>query len=236
MSVMDRRRERDSAPWVRRLLLGTGLLLTIAALGCGTPAPPEPIELVPGRPSPAGLRLVLQDDRGVVLVRPGVRMSDYTELIVDPFMLTYASDANPGDEPVRTLDPEDEKRFKKVVRDAFVKEMRRSQGFTLTDRPGPSALRVQGWLYDLVLDEPPTDDARNFPLCFGRMFVLLTIRHSETAQPLAEVGDRTQLTCPVQPGGYATTTWPAIGRGVAGWAERLRDWLERLRALPPIEE
>ena len=171
-----------------------------------------------------------------MFVRPGVDLSDYDGLIVDPFMLTYASADASADERVRTLDLEDEERFKRVVRDAFVREMRRSEGFAITDRPGPSTLRVQGWLYDLALADPPTDDPRNFPLCFGRVVVLLTIRHSETARSLAEVGDRTVLTCPIKPGGYATTTWSAIDRGVGGWAERLRGWLERLRALPPLEE
>ncbi len=228
--------ERAGRRAVRPMLGGLILLLASGMIGCGAPKPPAPIELAPGRPSPTGLRLVLQDEHGIVLVRPGVEMAEYTGLIVDPFMLTYASGVDPGDEPVRTLDREDEERFKQVVRDAFFREMRRSDGFELTDRPGPSTLRVQGWLYDLALDEPPTDDARNFPLCFGRVVVLLTIRHSETAQSIAEIGDRTELTCPVQSGGYATTTWSAIGRGVGGWAVRLRGWLERLRALPPVEE
>ena len=205
-------------------------------LACGG-RPPEPIELLPGRPTSTGLRRVdTGGETGIVFVRPGVRMADYSELIVDPFMLSYSSGVDPSDDPVRMLDVASEERFKEVAFEAFVDKMKYSRGFSLVDRPGPRTVRVQGWLYDLVLEEPPSDDRRNFPLCFGHLTLLLTVRDAETAQPLAEVGERMRLTCPTRPGGYATTSWRAVGRGVEGWAGKLRGWLEQLHALPPIEE
>lgn len=224
------RRHVAGATGLSILLMG----LFFGPLGCG-PRVPDPITLVPGRPTPIGLRRVETDETGVVFVRPGVQMSDYSELIVDPFMLSYTSERDPGDESVRMLDPETEERFKKVVHRAFVNRMRYSEGFELVDRPGPSALRVQGWLYDLIVEEPPTRDSRNFPLCFAEVTIVLTIRDSQTARPIAEVGDRTQLTCPMNPEGFASTTWTSVGKGVDVWAKRLRRWLEDLHALPPIE-
>lgn len=210
------------------------LALPMATSGCGGRAP-DPISLLPGGPTARGLRQVATDDTGVVFVRPGVRMGDYTELLVDPFLLSYTSGPDAGNEPVRMLAPEVEERFEQVVFEAFVDTMKYSRGFTLVDRPGPNALRVQGWLYELVLEEPLTDDPRHFPLCFAEVSILLTLRDSETARTLAEIGDRTLLTCPIQPEGYAVTSWKAVSGGVTSWAKRLRRWLEDLHALPPIE-
>ena len=133
-----RARRRAATGLLPLLLLGPML----GTLGCG-PRVPDPITLVPGRPTPIGLRRVETEEPGVVFVRPGVRMSDYSELIVDPFMLSYTSERDPGDESVRTLDPETEERFLKVVHRAFVNRMRYSEGFELVDRPGPRALRTK---------------------------------------------------------------------------------------------
>ena len=164
-------------------------------------------------------------------------MADFTQILVDPFMISYASPRGAPKTPVRTLDPKTEARFSEVLRGAFISTMRNSRGFTLVDEASPEAIRVQGWLYDLVVAEPPTDDRRNFPLCFAEVSVILTVRHSQTAQALARVAERTALTCRGEPDArYYTTNWSTVREGVKPWAKSLRRWIEDLSALPPISE
>ena len=207
-----------------------GLLLAVAACSA---RPPEPLTLKPRPALATGLRLVETDENGLVAVQPGVRMSDYTELIVDPFMLSYTSGEG-QEETLPLLDREVEERFTRIVREAVVAQMRKSRDFRLVDQAGAGAMRVQGWLYDLILDETLESD-REFPLCFAKVTVLLTVRDSATAVPLAEIADRTLLDCPTDKRGRAKTTWKAVRKGVDVWAVRLRRWLEDLHALPPIE-
>lgn len=208
----------------------------VAALACGRPVP-EDLVFPSTLRTPEGLRQVESDGAAVVFVRPGVRMADFDEILVDPFMVSYASPQDAPSGAVRMLDQETEERFAGVVRDAFVDTMGYSRDFTLVEERGPKALRVQGWLYDLVIHDPPNDDPRNLPLCFSEVTVLITVRHSQTAQALAQVAERTRLSCNVDPSArYQSVRWSKVRTGVKTWAKFLRRWLEDLRALPPVPE
>lgn len=216
------------------------LVCTLAMLsttGCSWPAPAS-IGYDPGPPSIDGLRRVDTNGKFIAYLKPGVRLEDFTQVLVDPFSVSYASPREAPDSVVTTLDPETEQRLTDVLRDAFVEEMQRSRPFDLVDQPGPKALRVQGWLYDLVVDEPPTDDPRNFPLCFAEMTVVLTVRHSQTAQALARVGEKVQLSCASdnQRALFHTATWKDVSDGVKPWARFLRFWLEEIREMAPIAD
>lgn len=214
------------------LFVGIG----VTWLGCGGRVP-EPLEFPSELRTLDGLRQVESDGAALVFVRPGVRMADFDQVLVDPFMLSYTSpDALPSGR-VRTLGRETEERFVNVVRDAFISTMTHSRDFELVEQPGPAAIRVQGWLFDVVVAEPPTDDPRNLSLCFAEVTVLLTVRHSVTAQALAQVAERTRLTCKTDPRAqYQTVGWSVVRRGVRPWAKFLRRWLEDLKRLPPVPE
>ena len=162
-------------------------------------------------------------------------MEEFTEVLVDPFMLSYANPRGAPEGPVRTLDSETEERLKDVLLEAFQREMRRSPDFRVAEEPGPAAVRVQGWLYDLVVEEPPRDDPRNFPLCFAEVTVMLTVRHAETAQALARAGERVQLSCRAERRArFQTAKWREVSEAVRPWARFLRRWLEDLRDRPVV--
>jgi hypothetical protein len=151
--------------------------------------------------------------------------------------VSYASPRGAPDSVVTTLDPETEQRLTDVLREAFVEQMQRSQAFDLVEQPGPKAVRVQGWLYDLVVDEPPSDGPRDFPLCFAEMTVLLTVRHSQTAQALARVGEQVQLSCTDdQRALFHTARWEDVSDAVKPWARFLRRWLEEIREMAPVAD
>jgi len=212
------------------------VLVALVLSACG-PRQPEPIEYKPGQPTTDGLRQLEGADRPTIFLRPGVRMQDYTEILVDPFMVSYTNPRGTPEDEVRMLDSETEARLSDVLRDAFIKQMQRSQGFEFVEEPGPRAVRVQGWLHDLVVEEPPSDDPRNFPLCFAELSVILTVRDSETARALARVAERVELSCTAERRArFYSASWNEVSDAVKPWAIFLRRWLEDLQRLPPAEE
>ena len=208
------------------------VVCTIGTTGCGQRAP-EQIEFRPGPATADGLRQVEGQEGLQVFLKPGTQFGDFTQVLVDPFSVSYASSAADAENLVSTLDVDTERRLTEILRKAFTTEIERSKEFELVEQPGPEALRVQGWLYDLVVEEPPTDDPRNFPLCFADWTVILTVRHSQTAEALARGRARIDLSCPGESrAGFESAGWSDVSEAVKPWGRTLRRWLERLREDP----
>jgi hypothetical protein len=199
-------------------------------------SPPERVGSRFDISTPEGLKEVEANNGYRVFLRPGIRLEDFSKVLVDPFSVSYARprDMQEGaGAAVRTLDRETEARLLRTLQDAFVDEMKRSRDFELVEEPGPETLRVQGWLYDLIVEEPPRDDPRNFPLCFAEMTVILTVRHSETAQTLGRVADRVHLSCGAERHArFQTADWSDVRDALRPWARFLRRWLSEIRELP----
>jgi len=210
-------------------------LLAPFVLACGGRTP-EPIEFEPGAATPEGLRRVKREGPYVVYLKPGARIQEYSEILVDPFMISYWSGFQPlGSEPpvIRTLDAETEAKLSGAMRDAFVKSMQRSRHFSMARDPGPRALRVQGWIYDLVVGESGGSNPRNVPLCFAEISLILTVRGAETAQALALVAHRFEMVCDSE--GYLDTrNWTDVTRAMEPWARFLRDHLDELHELTAV--
>jgi hypothetical protein len=210
-------------------------LLALAACGGRTPAPVEYRSAVP---TPDGLYLIRSAPNHRVYVRPGARISSYSEILVDPLMVSYAMPAQTdgqGPAHVRTLDPEAEAKLTSILRRAFVDEMKRGHAFRLVEAPGPAALRVQGWIYDLVIEEPYRGDPRNFPLCFGQMNLILDVRDSRTAQSLARVSDLIAVSCDRGSSDlYYTASWRDVKGALRPWASFLRASLDELHQMPDL--
>ena len=175
----------------------------------------------------------------VVYLKPGAELQRYTEVIIDPFMVSYAvasGEANKSAAPVRTLDPADEARFTSLLRSAFVDAMGESRYFRVVEEPGPTALRVQGWIYELTIEAPYRDDPRNFPLCAGQMNLILNVRDSRTAEPLARVDDRLAISCKLASNKlYYYASWPHVKSEVRStWGSFLRGSLDSLHELPDL--
>jgi hypothetical protein len=215
------------------VLLAALCVLMTLVLGACRSSTPEAIAYKSTEPTADGLRQLEGTDRRTVFLRPGVEMKEYSEIIVDPFMVSYTNPRGESEREVRTLDPETEARLSNVLRDEFIRQLRRSRDLELVEEPGPHAVRLQGWLYDVVVEEPPTDDPRNFPLCFAELNVILTVRHSETAHALARVAERVRLSCATERRAlFHTASWKDVSDAVKPWAILLRHWLEDLRAMP----
>jgi hypothetical protein len=204
----------------------------LAAIACVHP-PPEEVTLRSDVRTADGLQLVEGEEHPRFFLRPGVHLEDFSEILIDPFSVSYASPRDAPDAPARTLDVDQERRLTDVLHHAFTAEMERSRRFELVEQPSAEAIRVQGWLLDLVVEEPPSDDPRNFPLCFAELNVILTVRDSETAQALARMVDRVQLSCAAEPRAlFYTAKWSEVEEALRPWALLLRRWLEDLHELP----
>jgi uncharacterized protein DUF3313 len=217
------------------VLLGPALALLAFAACRGAP---KPLEHRSNVPTEDGLYLIRSATNHTVYVRPGVRLRDYSELIVDPFTVSYAvvPDAGKhGDAHVRTLEPDAEARLTSELRSAFVNEMKRSAYFRIVDAPGPAAVRVQGWVYDLAIEAPDREDPRNFPLCFGTMDLILNVRDSSSATALARVSDRIAVSCKREEKQlYYSATWLDVKGSFRPWASFLRTSLDELHDLPDL--
>lgn len=212
------------------------LVAMLAAAGCRTE--PSPTIEYSRESTEDGLHLTRTATDHTVYTRPGARIQSYTEIVIDPFMISYApapDAAGGGSAAVRTLDPEAEARFTAILREAFVQEMERSEYFRVVEQPGAATLRVQGWIYELAVHEPYRDDPRNFPLCLGEMNLILNVRDARTAEPLARINDRLAISCRLASTKlYYFATWRGIEGAMRDWGSFLRASLDELHALPDL--
>jgi hypothetical protein len=136
---------------------------------------------------------------------------------------------------VLVLDDKAKGRLIGILRDAIEDEIRRNRVFDLVEELGQDVVRIQGWLYDLAVDESSHADPRNFPLCFAELRMILMVRHSQTAQALARVVDGEKVSRPkVGRRQCQTVQWREVKASMKPWARFLRQWLEEVRELPSI--
>ncbi|MCB9722656.1 MAG: DUF3313 family protein [Spirochaetaceae bacterium] len=208
-------------------------LLLVLATACTSQPAARPVEERFDIATPHGLEEVATRGGHRIFLRPGVRFDDFSRVLIDDFAVSYANARSAADAPPRTLDAETEARLKRTLHDAFAREMRERSSFEVVDSPGPDAIRVQGWIYDLVVEEPPSGDARSFALCFAEMTMVLTVRHSQSAQALARIADRVRLSCEAARGArFHTARWSDVKEALVPWTRFLRRWLDELRELP----
>jgi hypothetical protein len=179
-----------------------------------------------------GLQLVVDERHRRIYLKPGADLEEFSQLLIDPFMVSYARASDAGEGPVRILDRETEERLATLVRAALAERMKRSREFDLVEEPGPEALRVQGWLYDVAVGEASADDSRNSALCFTQMDLILTVRHSQTAQALARVLQRARVSCANdRRSQFQAAQWKGVEAGLEPWIESLSRSLDDLPGL-----
>jgi hypothetical protein len=177
-----------------------------------------------------GLQLVVDERQRKIFVKPGADLTKFSRFLIDPVMVSYSNSTDAGTTtPVRTLDPEIEERLVSLLQSGLAKEVERRGKLEVSEEPGPEVVRVQGWLYDVIVGKPAADDRRNAPVCFARMAVILTVRHSQTAQALARVVHRARFSCSDNSTRtYQTARWSDVEAGIEPWTKMLANSLEEL--------
>jgi len=220
-----------------RLLRLATLALVGLDLGACMAGGPQPIDPGSEPATGRGLRRARSEGDQVVYVMPGAHLDRYSEVLVDPFMISYTTEPRPSGfepQPVRTLDRQTEAKLASAMREAFVKSLRRSRHFSLVEEPGPKAVHLQGWIFDLVVGDPEVHQ-RELPICFAEMTLILTVRSAETAEALALVAHRLSTRCELR---YFLDAlrWEDVTRALRPWARVLSDDLDDLHEIESTSE
>jgi hypothetical protein len=198
--------------------------------------PPDAIEFESDLATVDGLRRVKNTRVRAIYMKPGARLGNYSEVLIDPFMVTYkrfvGSDRMGHPKKAYTLDASTEVRLRQTLREVLVEELGGSRSFRVAETPGPQVLRLQGWISDLVVGHPKGRDPRSVgEVYLGEMTLILDVRDSETAEPLARVAGRFVMQRGRSRGYPERTDWIDVKRIIRRWAARLLDALDELHEL-----
>ena len=121
-----------------------------------------------------------------------------------------------------------------MVDEIFNEELQKSQYFTMTDRPGPDVLIIEGALLDIVSNVPPdiVGSGEIYLDRVGEATLVLQLVDSMSGEVLARAAERRAA----QPAGRMgiqsspVTTWNEVRRLARRWAVKLRDGLDDFKA------
>lgn len=177
---------------------------------------------------------------GALFVKPGVDISVYQNVVLDPVEVRFARDWDPNrsaSSPGRRVAPRDlaeiQTRLSELAREIFAEELARA-GYSLVDEPSHETLRVSAALVDLVVTAPDTMSAgRSTTLTAdaGRATLVLELRDSVTGEVLARAVDtRTARNAGPVSVASRTTNTAAARRVIRIWASGLREALAEMYA------
>ncbi len=168
-----------------------------------------------------------------VYVRPGVDLAKYDKVMLDPVVVRFSMSSP------RTLSQSEVSTVRKDFREIFLKELGKSRVYALVTTPGPSVLRVTPKLVDVVVTQPPraaTPDEIHVMESSGAVTLSLELSDSRSHAVLVRAFDRRPVGA--QSGlAYRDTAGADMARArlvFVRWAQRLRGWLDRVRAIPPL--
>jgi uncharacterized protein DUF3313 len=131
---------------------------------------------------------------------------------------------------------EDQEKFKRVVGEAFVKELTKSKKFDVVTESSPGTILLEAAVLDIVSHVPPETVGRGsvYISSVASVTLVLELMDSETGQVLAYVEERRKIEPPgggninsfSQPAN-SVTVWSDIGRWARSSASRLRSSMEK---------
>jgi hypothetical protein len=125
---------------------------------------------------------------------------------------------------------EDQEKFKQVVWDAYVKELKRSDKFQFVEEMEPGALVVRGAVLDIVSFVPPeTVRVDTHISAIGEGTVAFELIAPETGLMQARIGDRRNIQLPrhSQDGFTKRATFNALWPDVEQWARSVASHLRK---------
>lgn len=212
--------------------------LIVALLGTWACAMgPDHIEYAEGRQAEVtvdGLHRIRTRPDSVVFVRPGVDLTRYDEVMLDPVRISY------GRASVRHLDADRTRMLEETFRKAFEDELGKSDVYKLVTAPGPKVLRVTPRIsgLDITAPQEPGSDTRTdvYVDSAGSMKLILDVADSVTHEALVRaageqvVGDPTGTM-------YETSGTENLSDArivFRHWALLMRQWLDSVRDIPPL--
>ena len=172
----------------------------IAAFGIGCTTVPPTIDTSPSAEVTFdGLHEMQNPIADKAWAVPGLNLSGYSKIMLKGEGIEY----RPGGESGRTyhsrsrggpyeVTESNKARMLEVVREEFLKELGKSEKFTIVEEPGPDVLLIRGALLDVVSYVPPETVGRSeiFLSQVGQATLLLELRDSISGAILARAIDR----------------------------------------------
>ena len=212
------------------------LVLCAATLaGCASNQPPT-VDEWDGLVRTPGTRI------DAVFLKPGVVISDFNSVLLDPVEVSFASNWDPNQRQrssARRLNSNDVAAIQTGLADMFRETFRAnlaSGGFDLVDEVGPETLRVTAAIVNLYVTAPDTMSAgrsRTYTANSGQMTLVAELRDSVTGELLGRVVDtrRGRSTGMMQFTNNVTNTADAR-RAIGVWATALRQGLDEVYGRP----
>lgn len=191
-----------------------------------------------------GLHRVPSTWVAAAFVRPGASLAEYHGIVIDPLLVSY-KDGTSGEMVTNrargsfALGAATTERIARTYREAFQRELARSDDFALVAEPGAGVLRVVGRLVNLVVTAPPMRGGEeNYLIESGEMTLILDVRDARTGQALFRFADRRAIrpASGAVVSGYqsnAVNNWGAMREIFADWARFSREEIEALHSAPP---
>lgn len=174
-----------------------------------------------------GLELVKDSRLDLVYRRPGVDMTGYTKLMLDPVEVAFKKQWT---QDFRQVSNHDRERIRtelaKEFHDIFVEELQTKGGYQIVDEPGPDVLRVTAGIFELYINAPDTMTAgrsRTYALSTGEATLGAELTDSESGSVIARATDR------VRARESATMQWITRSQNRADARAMLRKWATALR-------
>jgi hypothetical protein len=157
-----------------------------------------------GLESVDGLRRVDNWGFGLAFVKPGVDLARYDSAIIDDVTIAYKEPSHPAranrhgiQSGTYLLSPYAAKSLKYHLRKTLTAELGKSEFFAVTEQPAPNALRVTGYIIDLVVHSPPDwgvgKAASQFLTNRGEFILVLDVSDAQSGATLIRVANRTMI-------------------------------------------
>jgi hypothetical protein len=140
-----------------------------------------------------GLELVKNSRLDLVYRRPGVDMSGYTKILLDPVEVAFKKQWT---QDFRQISKHDRERIRtelaREYHDVFAEVLQKDGGYQIVGGSGPDVLRVTAGIFDLYIIAPDTMSAgrsRIYALSTGEATLMLELTDSESGAAIARAAD-----------------------------------------------
>lgn len=223
-------------------IVALAALIALASLGCIGSAEDEPLAPATGKEADVthdGLVRMTGSALEGVWVKPGADIAGYRELLVAQTRVAYKRKPGASQADVFPLTSSEIEVLENLFYETFVKEVEKSQDWTLAKKPGPAVLLVEPFLYDLEVTAPTVTESTEtvYTTSAGSVTLVLELRDSLSEEILARVADRSEARATGSGGNLAlsnpVTNAEAARLVFKRWSRILMARLDTARRLHP---
>jgi len=242
---------------MRSLYRKLGILLALAAVAgiacAGKPRATKYEMEGPHATTSDGLRRVKRWEFRDAFIKPGVDLSRYDKIVIDPITIAYKKAEHPEhaskdgvERGTYKLSPKTTDQIESSFQKIFTRELDKSKIFAVVEQAAPDAIRVGGHIVELVVYAPPRKKGNDASVSFlanrGEFILVLDLRDSKTGEALIRIGNHSNIAYDGAAAFYPdnpVTTAAAVRQLFKHTAFRLRERLDILHKgleIPHIPE